>query len=273
MDIFQEICALIVFFNGNENVIHLVEEFSTFMDLICVVNNGSTEGLSVIKRLKQSEKVVVIDNEQNMGIAYALNQGLKFARENKKNYLLTMDQDSFIDRNSVISMLQLIKSEQNVISVGPYYGTNRPENYKENTQVNFLITSGNLIDVDETIAIGGFNSDLFIDCVDIDYSFNILLHDKRMMKCGGAYMRHKIGEYERSKVLGIQYKGHSDIRYYYKYRNNIYIYKRYGKRLPVHCMKLFCSLARNGLQVLLIENNKKNKLKQIQRGITDGIRI
>ena len=270
--IFAELGVVIVFYNGDENVLRLVDTFSEFIDAICVVNNHSEHGIEILDILGKREDVTLINNDTNYGIAYALNQGLEYARNREKNYLLTMDQDSFIDMNDIQHLLESIRSTYCCVSVGPYYGESEPDTEKPTKTVNYLITSGNIIDVSAAFEIGGFDEKLFIDCVDIDFSFNILTHQKKMLKCGNAFMQHKIGEYDYSKLFKIKYKGHSPLRYYYIYRNNILIYRRYWKKLPYLCLKLFLSLLRNSCQLILVETNKKEKMMQAMKGIKDGIR-
>lgn len=269
--ILNDICLVIIFYNGSADIISHVKEFSTYLDTIYIINNNSTNCDIILKKIKKIKNVVVVDNNQNYGVSFALNQGLEFANQNHKKYMLTMDQDSDISKASVVNMLNFIKENQQVASVGPYYGTKLDKGTKLTKQVNYLITSGNLVNVENAIQVGGYTNKLFIDGVDIDFSFKLLANGLTIFKVGNAFMYHKIGEYEKSNLFDIKYLSHKPLRYYYMFRNNIYIYKRFFLLLPLQCTKLFLSLCWGFVKLIFIEINKKEKLKMAINGIWDGV--
>lgn len=263
-----DVCCVVVTYNGDQEVIHRIRKYSEFLHVV-VVDNGSDAGFTVwLDNVKDIVKI--IKNVNNKGIAYALNQGLEYAEKHGFELLLTMDQDSEITKESVEYLIEGIDPEHNIVSVGPNYinGQNT-----ENQEVRYLITSGNLVLVAAAQETGGYDDDLFIDEVDIDFSFNLRKYGYRLFQISGAKMNHKIGEYEQSRVLKIRYLSHSPIRFYYMFRNTLIVAKRYQKIFPNETRKLLlCLFGIDLTKLLFVEKNKCTKLKNAFRGISEGIR-
>lgn len=269
--LFDDLLIAIVFFNGDKTVSQNVAVISKTNAEILIISNRSEEKSQVIlEDIKKYEHVHIIANEENLGIGYALNQALDYATKRKKKYLLTMDQDSLINVDCISKLERAIKTnDKKVVSVGPYYATNS----NINKTVKYLITSGNMISVRIANKIGGFDSSLFIDCVDLDFSFKLLAYGYKMVMVGGAFMNHKIGDVQTDSPIGISYYGHRADRCFYNFRNNVYIYRKYARILPGSCFKLFLSLCLKSLKILFIEGDKKNKLIQACRGIKSGFNM
>ena len=61
--------------------------------------------------------------------------------------------------------------------------------------VRRLITSGNIINVKNALAIGGFNEELFIDEVDYDICYRGTEMNLAVFECTeGIYLRHSVGK-------------------------------------------------------------------------------
>lgn len=266
-----DVCAMIVFYNGESNLREKVAKLRNYVECVFIVDNGSKEEYKeVLYQIEEAQYAKIEYNEKNMGIAYALNQGVDYAYEHGYRLLLTLDQDSELDGDNIEKLANAINESEGVISVGPFYDGKL---HTEDIDVRYLITSGNIILVDKVKELGGYDNKMFIDCVDIDFSFMLLSHGMAMKKVKNTVMIHKIGELEYTFNHRIAYLGHAPIRYFYKYRNNVYIYKKYFQKLPLDCLKLFMSLLIEFGKLLLIENNKKLKLKFAFLGIKQGLGV
>lgn len=263
---FEDLCVVIVFYNGDMEVCKNVNLLSHFCKCIVVIDNGSDRNKDVIQEIECIENVKIIQNSNNEGIAYALNQGLDFAIKNEKEIMLTLDQDSKIEDQAIKKLISHLNKDRKVVSVGATYGN---QTRTSNRLVTNLITSGNMVYTDVAQSVGGYNASLFIDCVDIDFSFNLLEHGYKLLRCGDANMEHEIGKIKTSRILSVSYNDHSPERYYYKYRNNIYIYRRYFWKFPLLCLKLFVCLIKDTFQLIFFENNKKRKIQMALKGIRD----
>ena len=117
--------------------------------------------------------------------------------------------------------------------------------------------------------VNGFNSNLFIDYVDIE--FNYKLHKLGMKICylKNYSLKHKIGNPIKIKIFGKCYyaMNHNPIRYYYRYRNSRYLFAKDRKVF----FKLYLKeIVVNIPKMLLYEDRKKEKLRMIKRGISDA---
>lgn len=261
----KNICCVIVTYNGDSNLEVQIKELCNVTCVVIVDNGSSREFKIYIKRLLEKYDFHYIDNLHNIGLSAALNQGLEYANSLKAEYLLTLDQDSFFPKRNIDSMVKRI--DDKVVSVGPFF--NREKNNHEK-KVNYLITSGNLVKVSVLNEIGGFDEKLFIDQIDIELSFRLLTHNYNLVKVSNTYIKHEIGFLEKSAFLRINHHAHSSERYYYMFRNERYILRKYGKKLTLLCIKSFLASSIIILKILFIENDKKNKIINVIKGWKNG---
>ena len=265
------ICACIVSYNCDKTIIESAQALSEGVDQILVVDNCSSgESLSIINALEGMSRVTVYKNTRNEGIAAALNRALDYAQSRGYRFLLTMDQDSVIMQDSLTALLQAICLDEKVGAVGPRY-EKKLHNTEAIESVNYLITSGSLVRISAAVKCGGYNEDLFVDCVDFDFSFRLIENGYNLLRVGKAEMRHVIGEPERSKIAGIQYYSHNPARFYTKVKNNLYVIRRHRASFPGQCLKLALSLVFEIGRVIVLENNKRQKLKFAAKGFFDGV--
>ena len=136
--------------------------------------------------------------------------------------------------------------------------------------VKTLITSGNFVKISDYLDVNGFNTELFIDYVDFDFNNRLLVTGKRIGLIQDYSLIHKIGNPIEINLFGKRFyaMNHSPIRYYYRYRNSLYLYYRDKK----FYRKLFLKeIFVNIPKMLLYEPNKLEKLKMIIRGLRDGV--
>jgi rhamnosyltransferase len=267
----NDVFAVIVSYNCPNTIDKSIQSLLEQVDYLLIVdNNSAPEHKALLRKWEEHQRVTVHYNEINEGIAFALNQGLKYATKMEKKLLLTMDQDSNLSSDAIEQMVAVLNCNDLIVSVGPVYRHTYGKNDYE--IVGFLITSGNLTIVEKANEIGGFTNKLFIDSVDMDFSFALKVKGYQVAIANKATMQHKIGEYETRKIFHLEFKylDHNATRYYYIYRNHIYIFRKYMTHFPGLCMKMFCFLILDSLKLLVIEKSKKQKILKAFQGIKDG---
>lgn len=271
----EDMCAVVISFNCDETLVENVFALSKQVMRIVIIDNCSTDcrSIKILDNLKQHSGVEVIFDTENRGVAAQLNRGLEICSKYEYSLMLTMDQDTVLNDSCVAEMLAVMNENDNIVSVGP----NRKMTNKRGdsfTIANYLITSGNLVQVERAKECGGFFTDLFIDLVDIDFSLAIRKKGYQLARANNAFMKHKVGEYEVNSFMGrkIQYLTHSYKRFYYIYRNNIIVFRKFFKSFPIDCLKMEAFQFKSFVKMLLIEKNKKDKLKNIKCGILEGIK-
>ena len=251
------ICAGMVVFNGDlGKVAANVENVLPSVDAFFIVDNGSDDFSPVESRFAGNEKVTVIKNGANKGIAYALNRALDAAAEGGFDRLLTLDQDTVCDPE-LINVYSRYLNLGNVGIICPFVihrGKCEPEEYLASAkpEAEFFhtydrcITSAALTDVRAAKEIGGWNEELFIDAVDFDFNYRLMKAGYRILRANDTYIVQEIGERVPVKLYNLVYRFvgdhkyhgpkyfsvHSDFRLYYIARNYRWFLKKYRAKSP-----------------------------------------
>ena len=272
--------------------------------IIIVLYNPSKLQLERIHSLKKNYNLIIIDNTpskaclvngenyiyiplyENKGIAFAQNVGIRkaFLLDNCK-YILFFDQDSNFDSKFPEAILREFKKNEKlnskIVALGPQIinkSKNKP--YKQKIPINnskniiftdTLISSGTIIPVWALKVVGLMEERLFIDYVDFEWCWRA--KKKGYICCYSLSIKlpHKVGE----KDITIPFLPiilSSPIRYYYQYRNFIWLIKR--KYVP--CKWKIKMLLRKIFELLILPivytNNRKKTTIYIFKGIIDGLK-
>lgn len=287
----SKVAAIIVSYNPDKNLLDSVNLLISQVEKIIIVDNGSIEekrkDISSIKDI-DNERIEIIFNEENLGIATALNIGVREALKQGFNWILTMDQDSKASKDMVEKMFEVYnnideKERKSILSIFPNFVDERIQSIEENSVMNTYeyvdadITSGNLVNAEVFDKVGFFDDSLFIDLVDTDFCMRLNEKNIKMIKVRDAILYHSLGESQSVKsILGkFNTSNHSALRRYYMTRNRFYIWERY-KDLNSFTLnrdkKLF---KKEFIKIILGEKDKVNKIKMVFKGYKDykkGIR-
>lgn len=281
----SKVAAIIVSYNPDKNLLDSVNLLISQVEKIIIVDNGSIEekrkDISSIKDI-DNERIEVIFNEENLGIATALNIGVREALKQGFNWILTMDQDSKASKDMVEKMFEVYnnideKERKSILSIFPNFVDERIQSIEENSVMNTYeyvdadITSGNLVKAEVFDKVGFFDDSLFIDLVDTDFCMRLNEKNIKMIKVRDAILYHSLGESQSVKsILGkFNTSNHSALRRYYMTRNRFYIWEKY-KDLNSFTLnrdkKLF---KKEFIKIILGEKDKVNKIKMVFKGYKD----
>ena len=102
---------MVVSYNPTQQIIENVKALIPQVAEILIVDNGSDAGsLRILEELSKESAVTVEHNRSNLGIATALNQGVKYASERGYEWLATFDQDSLAPVNYLQTMFDAYSS-------------------------------------------------------------------------------------------------------------------------------------------------------------------
>lgn len=273
-----KVVAGIVLYNPNvKRLIKNIDMIAPQVEKLILFDNHS-ENLNAIKEIiRSSRKIILIKSEENKGIAYALNKIALYAVKHKYSWLLTLDQDSVVKKDLIKKYCNYI-SLSNVGQLCCNYIDKKALSNVKNTKdsfnvkkVNFCITSGSLLNLDAFVKIGGFNSALFIDDVDIDICYRLRLNGYSIYKIDYVGFEHELGDLKEYYFLGkkISVYNHSPIRHYYMMRNDIILAKDYPK---LHSLKsVVLRQSKELFKVIFFEKDTFKKIKYSIRGIRDGV--
>ena len=277
-----KVAAIIVSYNPDSNLFDSINLLLNQVEKVIIVDNGSKEKyVKYIKSINE-DKIEIILNKENLGIATALNIGVRKALENGYEWILTMDQDSKASPDIVKKMFNVYNSinreeRKDILSIFPNFVDERIQSIEENSNMNSYeyvdadITSGNLLRKEVFEKVGFFDDSLFIDLVDTDFCMRLNEKGIKMIKIRDAVLYHSLGESKTIKgILGsFNTSNHSALRRYYMTRNRFYIWEKY-KGLNSFTLnrdkKLF---KKEFVKIILGEKDKVNKIKMVLRGYKD----
>lgn len=236
----------------------------------------------------------VLRSERNLGLAEGFNRGIARARAAGFAHVLLLDQDSVAALDMVARLFDALHAESGdgapVAAVGAQYVDARsglvapfvrigfPLNDKieggpgQRVDCDFLISSGSLLPMAVLDRVGAMDASLFIDNVDLDWSFRATAAGHRLVGACDARMRHSIGDALRpSRLLRHGVKVHSPLRLYYSTRNRVLLYRR------AHVPRVWVAqdlprLAGKLAAMSLLVAPRLANLRAMLRGLLDGLR-
>lgn len=245
-------------------------------DIVYLVDNGSNN----IKNIRQfiqmlnNDKCVLIENKDNKGIAYALNQMTRRALMDKYNWILTLDQDSICPDDIILEYSKYIKIEK-IGMICPYIqDLNKANRVKKNNSFSYVkecITSGSMLNINAWKNIGGFDEKMFIDGVDFDICHRLIKYGYFILRAQNVILLHELGhcQYRKFLIWKVLAKNHSSFRKYYISRNTIYL----ARKEQTSILRAICQNIKLLLVSVLYEKNKCSKIKNIIKGTIDGFTI
>lgn len=222
---------------------------------VIVDNASNADEVAELKHLVMERAgTYLIQNDQNIGLAAAINRGATHVAEHlaKHDFLLLMDQDSQPRPGSVKNLmstfLQLEVGGYQVGCVGPLLVDDTtglqhgfhcmrgwrwirvfpsPEDTKPVSCAN-LNGSGTLVRTSLFSKLGGLDESLFIDHVDTEWAFRVLEAGLKLFGVPQATFDHGMGEYGlRFWWFGWRvWPQRSPLRHYYLFRNAVCLLHR-----------------------------------------------
>jgi rhamnosyltransferase len=233
----MKLAATVILYNPLLEHINNIEELINRVDLLIIIDNSEIPNLEFINKLKGFSKVLLFSYPENIGISKALNKAASIAVKNNCLWMLTMDQDSRFSTANLQKLIEYIPVIDKDITVGmagvDYIHEKslmQPVSLKD---VNILITSGSLLNLEIHKKLNGFDECLFIDEVDSEYCYRLRKNNFRVCIIEGIYLDHRLGNNITVKnwLLGSEVTRniHVPVRMYYMVRNFLYVYFLYRK--------------------------------------------
>jgi rhamnosyltransferase len=272
-DILKELACVIVFYNPDSKAAANIAEYQKLFPYIVVVDNSDKDNSAM---LPAGGNIEYIFNGRNFGIAKALNIGANAADNKFCKYILTLDQDSFLPESSLELLLRTVEEKSGekwgIISAFQNDGNYALENLKGARELPAVITSGNILNLAAYKDAGQFEEKLFIDCVDFEYSFRLRKLGYKIFQNCEAELRHTLGTMETRVLFGRKFSvtHHAPIRYYYKTRNGLYVSRKYKKEFPEYRKQVLSTIIADVFKIIMFENRKREKVKNIAKGILDN---
>lgn len=268
------------------------------VDALVVVDNGSGEAaLDAMRPLVATHGGVLLQSAGNVGLAEGFNRGIAHARAAGHGFVLLLDQDSVAAPGMVATLVGAYRSlsrsaggggprvaavgaqfvDARTGMAGPFVRVGFPFNRKipgqpgDCVECDFLISSGCLVPMAVLDAVGDMDATLFIDNVDLDWSFRARHAGYRLFGVCDARMEHCIGDrLVRSRWVPTGVLVHGPKRLYYMMRNRLLLYRRRhvpGTWVAQDVLRLCGKFVRMSL---LVPPRSRN-LRAMVAGLRDGL--
>ena len=274
--------AIIVTFHPQAEHLESLRKVRAQVDLLVVVDNGSPETeLGWLRQASRNLGFALIENGKNLGIATALNLGIREAQRAGCHWVFLFDQDSNVTEGFVAAMVadfRACRLNKPILQMIPRYrdpetGTERSVSRFRDGGVFLTITSGSLFSMEAFEKCGLFQEELFIYCVDDDYSLRIRKRGFYIGNSEHAVLLHQSGHPTTKKLFGMRMTTKNyrpEVRYYYA-RNKVWILQAYGLTFPRLIIPTLREFVTIPIKIALMERDPREKIKFFVKGLTDGL--
>ena len=278
----QSVCAVMVTYHPSERTLDNVSRVLAQVRGMVVVDNGSDDGeIAQLRLASEAMGYELIANRENVGIAEALNQGVRRAKTLGYGWVILFDQDSTVSDGFVERMFAAWESHsdrERIASIHPRYvdrdsGTEPLIRRAKDGGPVTSMTSGALMPVWIFDKIGGFASEYFIDCVDHEYCFRIRAAGYFIVDSREAILLHSPGDPRRISFAGLRFRPthHNAVRRYYISRNRLALYRKYFLAFPTWVLQYMYDATRETAKCFLGERDRARKVRSFLLGTWDGL--
>lgn len=279
----------------NPNIIRLQKNMDSIVEQVQKVylfDNGSENIIEIEELTNKYRSVELIKSKVNKGIAYALNALTECAENNGFNWIITLDQDSVTQKNT-IKIYSKYVAQDDIAIISPYAIDRRKKNIEhiipneKFSYIDYAITSGSMVNISIGKKIGLYDDWLFIGLVDTDFCKRIKLYGYKILRSNEVILDQEFGNLTPSKneqfYLMLGEKLHSEqikklsyhrevnlLRVYYSTRNILYLTKKYNN----YCNKYkeYYSLLKGSIATVLRAENKSKIIIAMYQGVRDGLK-
>ncbi|WP_159993181.1 glycosyltransferase family 2 protein [Roseomonas sp. 18066] len=256
--------------------------------LYLFLNAPADEALRACLRRPLAAPVILMNDGRNLGLGTAYNRMAAAARAGGHATLLLLDQDSTpppgMARHLQAAHRRLREAGECPAVIGPHpvaaggSATKTPRLFLRHGSapvdgarpLEFLISSGSLLDLAAFEAIGGFRDDFFIDAVDIEWCFRAWARHFSCWMLPGLAMPHRLGQgLVRVPLIGLQLARQPCFRLYTYARNQTAMLRL--DHVPLRWkLKLFPYIAIQAAIHCVVRRDTA-ALRAFARGIADGL--
>nr|BFD66477.1 glycosyltransferase family 2 protein [Bdellovibrio sp. HAGR004] len=271
--------AVITSYNPPDDFYTNVAAICRQAGIVFVVDNASDSAHSekFLKLTQDFSNLKIIYNESNLGVATALNQGVRKVLDYPIEWIATFDHDTLIPDNFFIDLVRAADAYadfEKVMLLAPRdHGARGEKGPAEEGLV--AITSGTLHRKDVFSKVGFFLDELFIDCIDQEYCFRVKKSGYKLLVVNSVKTDHRLGAPVAVRLGPFVFwpMNYSPTRYFYIFRNSIWLTKSYFWMAPQWFLGHWWVLSKIFIKILIGESAKHTKLREIFRAFGKSLKI
>ena len=244
--------------------------FASMMVSRVIIYDNHSDNCETIRQLTALDShCLLMEGDENRGIAYALNALCQKAVDEGCDWILTLDQDSVIPKGLLEEFNHYIDQDDLGIICPGIIDRNMGREYTRQTSgteyIRQCITAGNMVRLKAWQKIGGYSEELFIDGVDFDFCMKMGEAGFKILRTNNVCLLQEVG-HGRKIPLPFHHQmsvlNHSPQRLYYIARNYLYIGRRYHQ-----WWHWAIEVAKRMFIVVCFEDNRREKLRAMFLGI------
>jgi len=149
----KNVYIIVLNWNGKDDTVECVRslrKISYDNYKIIVVDNGSEDD-SVFEIKKNFPGTKIIENKKNLGFAGGNNIGIKYAMENKADYILLINNDTTVNEDFLLELVEVGESDKRVGALGSkiYFHSEPNRIWFAGGKINWLKNKGTHLGLDE----------------------------------------------------------------------------------------------------------------------------
>jgi len=286
-------CGVVVTYECGTGVGPTIRSILQQVGRVIVVDNGSngeTRSFLEQMRAENPEAIELILFPENVGIAGALNAGIRRGIALNFPWILTMDHDSVAGGGMVDALRSAVFKDaepEKILLAAPVYADRNtgeegrlyryegwqrkrllPGKTGRGVNPTLVITSGNLVNAKAYLAVGGFDESLAIDYVDHDFCLRGNRAGYRILVTGEARLFHAIGTATSRWMFGRVWfsTNHSAERRYTIGRNRMTVIRRHASAFPAYALHTALEYPADILSMLVCETGIREKVSALITG-------
>ena len=245
-----KIASLIVLYHPDKfKLINCISSQLNQVDKLMIIVNSNIDKNILLNF--NDEKIEIIYNTNNLGIGAAQNIGIKILKDEKFDFILLSDQDSYFPENYVFDMSKKyisLSKKYKIAAICPLFVNSQNKKiypmikrkfffrfkFLNQNKINFVteaISSGMFIPTNVFKDVGTLNEILFIDWVDFEWCWRALNKNYKICVNSDLIIDHELG-IENKNFITKQFPKFKFFRYYYIFRNGIYL-SLFSREIPI----------------------------------------
>ena len=291
----ENCAAIVVTFYPDRDVLKNIESLCELCRSVILLDN-TPDNIDI--SFPSNPNLLIERFGTNMGLAYALNYGMRLAHKQQIENIFLLDQDSRLPIDYFKQMLAFKKGvevacHRCAFCVPNFFDRNSKTfanfpvittlifrhtacghfDYDMKNGVLIAITSGMLISHARYQEIGPFPDDYFIDFIDNEYSLRAGSKGWFVAVNCNLILDHAVGNRRTHRLMGLTIKPnhHLPTRRYYIARNGIKTAIDFWRRYPSYVVLVGLRLMHELISILIYEQDKKGKTGAFLFGCWHGL--
>jgi rhamnosyltransferase len=274
----EKVAAVVTTFNAGDSIRPNLERIAGQVDVLIIVDDSGDPFRAKAMNYAEIGNAIVLQNEDNLGIAAALNRGVAQAEQLGCDWVITLDDDTLVSMSYMDDVFKFIQTgaqpSAGLIACSRGGGNPSPSRRDNGFTIKrTLITSGCVFELKTFRDVGGFDENLFIDLVDFDFCTKLRKSGRSIVLLDKQGMDHRVGNSGTVRLLGktVVIYNHSPFRLYYQIRNVFSFARKHLTFDPLLSLYLLLDVFRLPLKALFFEREKRARFFYLATGLQDGL--